>query len=48
MSGCYGNDAMDKYWERQLDNYLDDDGLEYEYEDEDDDDKARATHITGL
>ncbi len=32
MAGCYGNDSFDRYWESQLDKYLDEcDG------DEDDD-----------
>jgi hypothetical protein len=32
MAGCYGNDSFDRYWESQLDKYLD------EYDDDDDDD----------
>lgn len=23
MAGCYGNDSFDRYWESQLDKYLD-------------------------
>lgn len=25
MAGCYGSDPYDRYWEAQLDKYLDDD-----------------------
>lgn len=32
MAGCYGNDSFDRYWESQLDKYLN------EYDDDDDDD----------
>ena len=40
MAGCYGNDPFDRYWESQLDNYLDDQDndlederdVDYEYE----------------
>ncbi len=32
MSGCYGNDSFDKYWESQLDKYLD----EYDNDDQED------------
>jgi hypothetical protein len=35
MSGCYGNDSFDRYWESQLDKYLDDNDQEEENEDED-------------
>ncbi len=35
MSGCYGNDSFDRYWESQLDKYLDEYDQEEENEDED-------------
>jgi hypothetical protein len=35
MSGCYGNDSFDRYWESQLDKYLDDNDQEEENEDYD-------------
>jgi hypothetical protein len=35
MSGCYGNDSFDRYWESQLDKYLDEDYDQEEEEDED-------------
>ncbi|CAB4153150.1 hypothetical protein UFOVP618_47 [uncultured Caudovirales phage] len=37
MSGCYGNDSFDRYWESQLDKYLDecDDDEDDQEEDED-------------
>lgn len=34
MAGCYGNDPFDRYWESQLDKYLDDQEYD-EYEDVD-------------
>jgi hypothetical protein len=33
MAGCYGNDPFDRYWESQLDKYLD------EYDDDDQDEE---------
>ena len=43
MAGCYGNDPFDRYWEAQLDKYLeqfddddendsDNEDLDYDYE----------------
>lgn len=34
MSGIYGNDPFDQYWEKELDKYLDslDDDYEYDYD----------------
>jgi hypothetical protein len=34
MAGCYGSDPYDRYWEAQLDKYLDDDQDENEEEEE--------------
>jgi len=36
MAGCYGSDPFDRYWERQLDKYLD--SLD-DYEDEDEEEE---------
>ena len=38
MAGCFGNDPFDRYWEAQLDKYLDDqeyddyEDVDYDYE----------------
>lgn len=32
MAGCYGSDPYDRYWETQLDKYLDQDENEEEEE----------------
>jgi hypothetical protein len=37
MSGCYGNDSFDRYWESQLDNYLEDYDEDDQEEEEDED-----------
>ena len=34
MAGCYGNDPYDRYWESQLDKYLDQDDDQDENEEE--------------
>lgn len=34
MAGCYGSDAYDRYWEAQLDKYLDDQDDDQEEEEE--------------
>ena len=34
MAGCYGSDPYDRYWEAQLEKYLDDDQDENEEEEE--------------
>ena len=39
MSGCYGNDSFDRYWESQLDKYLDEcDDSDYDEDDQEDED----------
>lgn len=36
MAGCYGNNSFDRYWESQLDKYLDEyDDYDQEKEEED-------------
>ena len=39
MAGCYGNSACDRYFERMLDDYLDEWDQEREAEDCEDDDE---------
>ena len=34
MAGCYGSDPYDRYWEAQLDKYLDQDDDQGENEEE--------------
>ena len=34
MAGCYGSDAYDRYWEAQLDKYLDDQDDDQDEEEE--------------
>ena len=34
MAGCYGSDPYDRYWEAQLDKYLDQDDDQDENEEE--------------
>ena len=39
MSGCYGNDSFDRYWESQLDKYLD------QYDDDNDDQEEEEEQL---
>jgi hypothetical protein len=39
MAGCYGNDSFDRYWESQLDKYID------QYDDDNDDQEEEEEQL---